>query len=156
MEPVAEQMRLPVEYGTPTVLLVWGVVEERIRSAPHYWLATVRPDGRPHTVPVDGVWTDGTLVIGGVPDTVHARNLSASPACVVHLEDTEAATILEGSAVLDLPSAAQALELAAASRAKYGFAPPAEDFEAGVWRVRPSVVLAWTEIQRDATRFRFP
>lgn len=155
MEPVVEQMRLPVEYGTPTVLLAWAVVEERLRSAPHYWLATVRPDGRPHTVPVDGIWTDGALVVGGVPHTVHARNLTSSPVCNVHLEDTEAATILEGTAALDLPTAAQAHDLAAASRAKYGYAPPVEAFEAGVWRVRPSVVLAWTEIHRDATRFRF-
>ena len=41
----------------------------------HYWLATVRRDGTPHVVPVDGMWLDGGCYFGGDPATVHIRNL---------------------------------------------------------------------------------
>ena len=36
-------------------------------------LSTTRPDGRPHAVPVDGVWLDDTWYWGGHPDTIHQR-----------------------------------------------------------------------------------
>ena len=58
MEPVAEQMQFPEGYGTPSKLLAWTAVRRRLEEAEQYWLATTRPDGRPHVVPVDGVWVD--------------------------------------------------------------------------------------------------
>ncbi|MEI6136703.1 MAG: pyridoxamine 5'-phosphate oxidase family protein [Chloroflexota bacterium] len=30
----------------------------RLRTAMNYWIATTRPDGRPHAAPVWGVWLD--------------------------------------------------------------------------------------------------
>lgn len=154
-EPVAERLRIPVAYGTPTVLMDWAGVEDALRGALHYWLVTARPDGRPHAVPVDGLWLDGTLIVGGDPDTVHGRNLNANPAVTLHLEDTESATIVDGVAEWLKPPPRQARSLADASQAKYGFAPPVAAFAAGVWQLRPRVVMAWTDISRDATRFRF-
>ena len=156
MEPVAERLRIPAAYGSPTMLLPWSAVEGSLRGALHYWLATVRPDGRPHSVPVDGLWVDGRLVVGGDPDTVYRRNLRHNRAVTVHLADTEAATIVDGVADWFRPPQNQARALATASRAKYGYAPPVKAFAAGVWRVSPRVVMAWTDLTLDATRFRFP
>jgi hypothetical protein len=45
--------------------------------------------------------------------------------------------------------------LAAASRAKYGYAPPDGAYRAGVWALRPDRARAWSAFPTDATRFRF-
>jgi hypothetical protein len=63
MLPVAEQLPLPSSYGSPNRLLVWTSVEQRLVESLHYWLATVRRDGTPHVVPVDGMWLDGRLFL---------------------------------------------------------------------------------------------
>ena len=83
----AEQLELPPAYGTPTTLLAWDTVDARLASAAHYWLVTVRADGRPHTVPTDGVWEDGALYFSGDPATVHLRNLVDRPYAAVHLDE---------------------------------------------------------------------
>jgi hypothetical protein len=45
--------------------------------------------------------------------------------------------------------------LLAASKRKYGYAPPADAYAGGVWRLRPAKVMAWTSLPVDATRFLF-
>ena len=57
-------------YGIPTHtegLLPWSFALERLEKARNYWVATTRPDGRPHTVPVWGVLVDG---VGGFFDFI--------------------------------------------------------------------------------------
>ncbi|WP_304453211.1 pyridoxamine 5'-phosphate oxidase family protein [Nocardiopsis sp. YSL2] len=39
----------------------WGRARTVLADAPLYWVTTVRPDGRPHTVPLLGVWVDGSV-----------------------------------------------------------------------------------------------
>jgi hypothetical protein len=154
-DPVAESIPLPKAYGTPTQLLAWNEVDQRLATALHYWLATTRPDGRPHVVPVDGLWLDGACYFGGAPETVHARNLRADPRAAIHLDDSEAATIAEGVAEVHTPTPEFAGKLDAASKKKYGYSPGAAVYLGGVWRLKPTTVLAWTRLDRDATRFRF-
>jgi Pyridoxamine 5'-phosphate oxidase len=153
--PVVESIRLPKVYGTPTQLLSWDEVDQRLGMALHYWLATTRPDGRPHVVPVDGIWLDGACHFGGAPETVHARNLRADPRAAIHLDDSEAATIAEGVAEVHTPTPEFARELDAAAKRKYGYSVGPDVYLGGVWLLRPTTVLAWTVLNRDATRFRF-
>jgi hypothetical protein len=40
--------------------------------------------------------------------------------------------------------------------ARYGYAVKPEEYAAGVWGLRPAVVLAWDRLNIDATRFVFP
>ncbi len=155
VDPIAESMRLPEAYGKPTELLSWSTVTERLEMALHYWLATTRLDGRPHVVPVDGMWLDAACYFGGDPATVHARNLEANRRAAIHLDDSEAATIVEGVAEVHQPTAAFARELDAAAKRKYGYSPGVDVYLGGVWRLRPTRVLAWTVLYRDATCFRF-
>jgi len=158
MEPVAEQMRLPEGYGVPHELLHWSKVRSRIEQAEHYWLATTRPDGRPHIVPVDGVWIDDVWYYGGAEQAVHHRNLLSNPQVAVHLPDTIAAVIVEGVAQWVKPSIELARRIADTTRgkyAKYGYDVKAEDYLHGLWVVRPTVVLAWDRLNIDATRFVF-
>src|SRR5687768_7996686 len=95
-EPRVEQLDLPKDYGTPKKLLAWSDVSARIEKSFAYWLATTRPDGRPHVMPRDGIWLDNVLYYGGSPKTVHNRNLEKNPNVVMHLEDAQGATIVEG------------------------------------------------------------
>jgi Pyridoxamine 5'-phosphate oxidase len=155
MQPTATQLPLPRPYGTPSRVLAWDAVEGKLASAERYWLATTCPDGRPHVVPVDGLWVDGAWYFGGHPSTVYQRNLRHSREVVVHLEDANAAVIAEGTVELVQAPADLARRLSDASKEKYGYGQPASTYQSGVWRLRPRRVLAWDNLPEDATRFTF-
>ena len=99
-EPRASRPRTPgPDYGVPAgeeALLPWRHVEERVRDARAYWMATVRPEGRPHAVPTWGVWVDTTFYTEGGGRKV--QNLRSNPAVVVHLESGDDVVIIEGEA----------------------------------------------------------
>jgi nitroimidazol reductase NimA-like FMN-containing flavoprotein (pyridoxamine 5'-phosphate oxidase superfamily) len=153
--PDAQPLDFPELYGKPEVLLAWEGVSARLEAAKQYWLATVRPDSRPHVVPLDGNWIDDAWYFGGSPETVKHRNLTANPRAALHLEDANSAVIVEGVAEVIVPDDAFAERLSELSKAKYGYGPPASVYRSGVWRLEPVRVLAWTQFPRDATRFTF-
>jgi Pyridoxamine 5'-phosphate oxidase len=158
MEPVAAQLQLPEGYGTPSRLLAWIEVRQRLEAAEQYWLATTRPDGRPHVVPVDGVWVDDIWYFGGAAEAVHQRNLRDNRQVAVHLADPIAAVIVEGTAEWRTPGPDEARAIADATRikyARYGYPANPDDYAAGMWGLRPAVVLAWDRLNVDATRFTF-
>ena len=123
-------------------------------AAREYWVATVRPDGRPHLTPVWGLWLEGAFYFGSGPQTRKARNLSENPNVAVHPAG-EDVVIVEGVAeVVTDPDPALAERVHAASVAKYGMG--SHDIE-GSHVVRPSVVFAWTAsgFPRTTTRWVF-
>lgn len=76
-------------------------VEERLRSDEMLWLTTVRPDGRPHSIPVWFLWESATTLIFSKPNTQKIRNLRQSPYVTLALDDTKkGVVILEGTAEL--------------------------------------------------------
>ncbi len=97
--PTASSLRFPPGYGTATTTLPWPEVRARLESAPAYWLSTARRDGRPHVVPVDGIWVDDVWWYGGAPDTVHIRTVESNPQAVMHLPDPMQAVIVGASYV---------------------------------------------------------
>jgi nitroimidazol reductase NimA-like FMN-containing flavoprotein (pyridoxamine 5'-phosphate oxidase superfamily) len=158
MEPTAEILELPPDYGRPKRrrTLPWTAVRERLESAKHYWLATVRQDGGPHVVPVDGLWVDDVWYFGGSSETVWHRNLASNAETAMHLEDSMRVVVVEGLATLDTPSLELAQRLSEASKQKYGYGPEPDLYTAsGVWALRPRRVIAWTKLAEDTTRFRF-
>src|SRR5688572_8840926 len=52
------------------------------------WLATTRPDGRPHLVPVIGFWIDGAMHLVAGEGTQKARNLAEDGRCVIATSST--------------------------------------------------------------------
>ncbi|MEP6648717.1 MAG: pyridoxamine 5'-phosphate oxidase family protein [Lapillicoccus sp.] len=155
MEPVVEQLDLPAAYESPDRLLTWADVEPRLADAKVYWLATIQADGSPHVVPIDGMWLDGAAWFGGHPSTRHTRNLRNDSRAVIHLEDGTAAVIVHGVAAVHVPDDQGAARLATSAETKYGYSQPAATYREDVWRLTPTTVLAWNELHRDATRFRF-
>ena len=76
-------------------------VEERLCSDEMVWLSTVRPDGRPHSIPVWFLWESATLLIFSQPNTRKIRNLRKNPSVTLALDDTKkGVVILEGTAEL--------------------------------------------------------
>ncbi|MGI9649214.1 MAG: pyridoxamine 5'-phosphate oxidase family protein [Acidimicrobiia bacterium] len=165
-QPERDRPEMPDGYGVPATdegVLEWAAVEERLRSATNYWMATTRPDGRPHVVPRWGVWIDGAFWYDGSVDTIHVRNLVEDSACVLHLEDGSQAVIVEGRSEAAAPPGLDfGSRLAAAFSAKYeklGYSPKPDAWEgvdAGGLRVfTPAKAMAWFEFPTDVTRFRF-
>mgnify|MGYP000079266442 CR=1 FL=1 len=100
--PRRDRARLPEGYGLPADddgLLDWADVEARLVAAKHYWISSVRPDGRPHSIPRWGVWVDGRWWYDGAPTTQHARNAQRNPAVTLTLESGTQVVIVEGTSV---------------------------------------------------------
>lgn len=77
-------------------LLPWSWAVERLENAKRYWLATTRPDGAPHLMPVWGIWLDDTFCFMTSAGSRKGRNLAANPRCVVSPERENEVVILEG------------------------------------------------------------
>jgi PPOX class probable F420-dependent enzyme len=127
-------------------------METRLREARNYWLTTTRADGRPHAMPVWGVWRDGALWFGTGLESVKGRNLARDPRAVVHLESGDDVVILEGAAHRAESDAAYA-----AYADKYGIDASAEAFAAmpqvgALFRFTPTLAHTWLEASYEESR----
>ena len=143
----------------------WDTVERLLTDAQLYWIVTVRADGRPHAVPLVGVWHDGAFAFSTGPDQQKHRNLEGNKQVAVTTGSTGAQgwtsgkdVVVEGSAVR-VTDAETLQALADAWAAKYAddwrYAVRGEEFvelshsggstEGGAWvyRVRPDKVLVF-------------
>jgi len=137
-------------------LLPWSWATERLAKSHNYWVATTRPDGRPHVMPVWGVWLHDGFYFSTGAGTRKARNLASNPTCVVCSECADEAIIVEGVVeTVDDPSVYA--RFADAYKAKYDW--PVEQATAPAYAVRPRVAFAFIENAEDfagsATRWRF-
>ena len=134
--------------------LPWAQIERWLVGAHSYWVCATRADGRPHAMPVWGLWHDGELWFSTDPTSHKARNLAARPEVVVHLERGDEVVVLEGSAerVTDAGALARFDDV---YDAKYSVRPSSMGEVAGVYRVRPRVALTWTEADFPATATRW-
>ena len=160
-EPRVDRPEIPAEYGIAraTGHVDWRHVEERLERARVYWIATVGAGGRPRVRPVDGMYVDGVIYVGGSLETRWIRDLAANPHVSVHLDSLQGdVVIVDGDAeVLRSNSDAFAERMAVASNAKYpeyGM-KPAQFKGPGPIAIRPRKVIAWTDFMKDPTRFRF-
>jgi nitroimidazol reductase NimA-like FMN-containing flavoprotein (pyridoxamine 5'-phosphate oxidase superfamily) len=75
----------------------WAEARSRLEEAQFYWLATVRPDGRPHVMPVLAVWVEGSLHVSAGPSSRKARNLALDPRCVMTVDGDDLHVVVEGA-----------------------------------------------------------
>ena len=78
-------------------------IDHRLRTEPIIWLSTVRPDGRPHLVPVWYLWDGQTILFFSQPGAQKVRNLMHSAQVVLALDtadEGEDVVIVEGEAAL--------------------------------------------------------
>jgi len=123
----------------------------------NYWIATTRPDERPHATPVWGVWLDETFYFGTHRRSQKGRNLTTSPEIVVHLESGDDVVILEGI-VEEVTDPSTRTKVGEDYDAKYGLDPTGEGGgEAVFYALRPRVAHSWLEhdFLETASRWRF-
>lgn len=60
--------------------------QDRLLTESNLWVATVRPDGRPHLAPVWFVWLEGHVYICTGRSSVKARNLLQTGKVTIALE----------------------------------------------------------------------
>lgn len=63
-----------------------------------YWLATVRPDGRPHVAGVGALWIDEKIYFTSGEGTRKSRDLGENPNCAVSVALPDLDLIVEGTA----------------------------------------------------------
>ncbi len=86
-------------YGLPKAkkgLLPWKWAEDRLIESRQYWIATTRPDGRPHVMIVWALWTDGVLYFSTGSQSRKAQNLARNLHCIMCTDKADEAVILEG------------------------------------------------------------
>ncbi len=97
-------------------VLPWRWAVDVLNRARIAVLSTVRPDGRPHAMPLWGLWLDDVYCLSTAITSVKPNNLRANDRCVITAEDGDDAVIVEGRAELsDLPTG-----FTEAYRQKYG------------------------------------
>jgi len=137
-------------------LLPWSYAVERLTNARGYWIATTRPDGRPHVMPIWGVWLDDCFCFSSGSLSRKARNLVANANCTIGVEPADDAIVLEGLAVL-VSDAELKRRFGQAYEAKYQW--NMEEFDEPVYAVRPKVAFAFTteaeQFTGSATRWVF-
>jgi hypothetical protein len=85
--------------GDASMPTQWPRAREHLeRSTATYWLATVRPDGRPHVRPVLAVWVEGGLYFCAGEGTRKARNLALDSRCALAVELEPVDVVVEGVA----------------------------------------------------------
>ena len=163
--PKAGRPSMPESYGLASEsegeILPWAWAEERLTQSRNYWIVTVRPDGRPHAMPVWGAWVDGVFYFGTGNDSRKGRNIAADPRAVVHLESGDEVVVLEG--VMEEVTDAEGIRaFEEGFNPKYGFEGDSEEVDlvelgAVVYRMSPQVAFGWTEatFPQNATRWVF-
>jgi hypothetical protein len=104
--PTAELLDVPEEtppssgwgppYDQPTA---WEEIDAKLSEAEDgsHWLATVRPDGRPHQRPIWSEWVAGSLYFAS-GRTVKARHLARDGRCSISLHTHGIDLVIEGNA----------------------------------------------------------
>jgi pyridoxamine 5'-phosphate oxidase-like protein len=141
--------RMPASYGLSQDLppgdeARWRRAVQQLTTARNYWISTAGPGGRPHAVPVWGLFLDGRLIFSTARRSRKGLNLAANPRAVAHLESGDDVVILDGSVeeVIDDETLARYADL---YDAKYHFRPDPKDPENYTFALRPSVAYTWSE-----------
>jgi len=142
----------------------WSEVAGVLSAAEMFWISTVRRDGRPHFTPLPAIWTDGTVYFCVGSHEQKARNLEASPNCVLAAGANQFRSgldvVVEGTAVR-VTDGGQLRRLAALWKSRLdwdfevmdgGFRDPAGR-QGLVFGVTPAKVLAFGKNPYSQTRY---
>jgi hypothetical protein len=144
--------------------LPWAWAVRQLTDARHYWIGTTRPDGRPHSRPVWGVWFDNRLYFS--TGSLAAQNLASNAEITVHVETASGeAVIVEGTAE-EATKGARLRQVFTDYNRKYLWDMDPEHPDGPMYAVKPRVVFGWVSdpsgldhgaaFHGTATRWRFP
>jgi nitroimidazol reductase NimA-like FMN-containing flavoprotein (pyridoxamine 5'-phosphate oxidase superfamily) len=81
-------------------VISWNVALQEIEQADVFWLATARPDGRPHVAPLLVIWLDARPYFCTGSTTRKARNLADQNHCVITVCSARLHLVVEGYAAI--------------------------------------------------------
>lgn len=152
----------PVTYDSE--MLSWDDVDRRMRDSFNYWIASAGSDGRPHAVPVWGAWLKEVFYFVGGGRKI--RNLRDNPQAAVHLESGDDVVLIEGRfEEISRPGGELLQQVDEEFIRKYKTYRPSEHLDGrskssfppeGLFAVLPQLVIAWSGMASDATRWRIP
>ena len=135
-------------------LFPWAWVTKKMNTCRTFWLATIHAShGRPHVMPVWGVWLDDAFFFSTGRKSRKGQNLAANPACTIANDDSEEAVIIEGMAT-QAEDVAALERIATAYKKKYKMDP--RSMGEPIFRVKPSRVFGFVErtFPQSATRWK--
>jgi PPOX class probable F420-dependent enzyme len=134
-------------------LLPWSWADERLAGSHDFWLATTRPDGRSHLMPVWAVWHERALWFSCGGRSRKTANLRAEPRCSLATDNPYQPVVLEGVAeVVTDPSELDVM--LARENAKYNTSYGSEMVDPALnttFRVRPVWVFSLDEADFTGT-----
>jgi hypothetical protein len=77
-------------------LLPWSWAAELLARSRNYWVASVWPGGRPHLMPVWGIWSEASFWFSSSQQSRKVANLRANASCTVATEGAVDPVIVEG------------------------------------------------------------
>lgn len=137
--PVASRPKMFGGVAEP-VLLPWSWALDRLSHARNYWIATTRPDGRPHSRPVWGVLVDEAVFFS--TGSLAVANLACSPEISLHTESATELVILEGVATVEIDRSV-IVRVCDDYSVKYDEALDADHLPGPFYRVRTRVAFGW-------------
>ncbi len=159
--PRAGRPVMPADYGVQdpqggSGLLTWEDTIPKIAAAHNYWIGSTRPDGRPHAMPVWGLWLRDSFLFSTGRSSRKALNIAHEAYIVAHLESGDDVVVLEGIA-REISDAALLAEFVEAYDKKYGFRVDTSDVKNVYYAMKPQVAFAWLEkdFVGGATRWQF-
>lgn len=135
-------------YGVPEIAegaLPWSWAEERLEKCRNYFVASVRPDGRPHVMPVWGVWIHGLFAFSTAITSVKSKNMMANPQSIVTIDDGHESVIVEGTS--KIVEIGEVPDFVKAYKAKYDY----EIEPDRKWVIVPRVAFGFIEDDSFAT-----
>ncbi|HKY16154.1 MAG TPA: pyridoxamine 5'-phosphate oxidase family protein [Microthrixaceae bacterium] len=78
--------------------LPWSEATARFSQGGWFWLATVRPDGSPHVMPILAAWADPVLYVVSKDSARKSRNLAAENRCVLTKDAGDLHLVIESHA----------------------------------------------------------
>ncbi|MGH9576838.1 MAG: pyridoxamine 5'-phosphate oxidase family protein, partial [Terriglobales bacterium] len=132
-------------------MLSWKWAEELLRASRRYWLVTTGA-GRPHAMPLWGLWLGNAFYCSTGKRSQKARNLAKNARCAVCVEKGGDAVVVEGTASR-VRAAAVRRRFNAAYKKKYKW--DLESWTEPVFVVRPRKVFGLREgdFTKSATRW---
>ena len=166
VQPLAERPHMP-DYGVDTsswAPLPWTWALQRLLVNRNFWVVTVSAQGRPHALPVWGVWDDdeNRFAFSCGPRSRKARDLEENAQMAIMTDDTVECLSLEGRAAPVRDAARQEMWI---ERYLAKYRPMSADLSAEfirqnlLFEFRPDRAFAVIEREEEfatrATRWRF-
>lgn len=139
-------------------LLPWSWIAGKLNTCRTFWIATIyaranSEQGRPHVMPIWGVWVDDAFCFSTGRKSRKGQNLAANAACTITNDDGKEAVIIEGMAT-EVEDAAALERIASAYKKKYKMDP--RGMKEPIFAVRPRTVFGFIEksFPKSATRWK--